>query len=440
MTGAAADPRQAIETGDMTWRQIVIVALCVFLNGLDGFDVLSISFASPGVAAEWGVDRAALGIILSMELVGMSLGSIVLGLAADRIGRVPIMVASLLIMTAGMATAAVSSSIVMLAVIRLLTGIGIGGMLACSNAVVAEVSSARFRAAAVAIMAAGYPLGAIFGGAIASKLLIAGGWRDIFWLGAVATVSFLPLVLWLIPESLDLTIRRHEPSVALAKVNRALKRMGHAAVKAVASAVPSDEVDRSGLFTGGVRAVTLLLIVAYFFHMITFYFILKWIPKIVVDMGFEPSSAGGVLVWANIGGMAGSLLFSYLTTKFPLRGLMIGVFLVSFVMVALFGMTTESLDALKRSAAIAGFFTNAGVVGLYALIAASYPAQLRAGGTGVVIGVGRGGAALGPVLAGFLFAGGFGLPTVALVVGGGSVIAAIAILSLRPAGPRPGAA
>ena len=94
-----ADPRDArsvIEQDAMTWRQMLIVLLCVLLNGLDGFDVLSISFASPGIAAEWGVDRAALGIILSIELVGMALGSIALGWAADRVGRVPIMIGSLL--------------------------------------------------------------------------------------------------------------------------------------------------------------------------------------------------------------------------------------------------------------------------------------------------------------------------------------------------------
>ena len=126
-----ADPRDArsvIEQDAMTWRQMLIVLLCVLLNGLDGFDVLSISFASPGIAAEWGVDRAALGIILSIELVGMALGSIALGWAADRVGRVPIMIGSLLVMAAGMSAAALSTGVVMLACIRLVTGIGIGGI------------------------------------------------------------------------------------------------------------------------------------------------------------------------------------------------------------------------------------------------------------------------------------------------------------------------
>jgi len=54
------------------------------LNAMDGFDVLSISFASPGIAQDWGIDKATLGWILSMELFGMAVGSVLLGGVADR--------------------------------------------------------------------------------------------------------------------------------------------------------------------------------------------------------------------------------------------------------------------------------------------------------------------------------------------------------------------
>ncbi|GFM30609.1 MFS transporter [Novosphingobium sp. PY1] len=430
MASGVIDPREIVDSGRMTWRQIVVVALCVLLNGLDGFDVLSISFAAPGIASDWGVDRAALGIILSMELIGMSVGSILLGMVADRVGRIPVVVVSLLVMAAGMTAAALSGGIVELAVIRLITGLGIGGMLACTNAIVAEASNARYRSAAVAIMAAGYPLGAIVGGAIASSLLVDGTWRDIFWLGAGMTVVFLPIVLLVLPESIDLSMRRFGPEGALGKVNKSLQRLGHRVVEMVPPVEVVAKADRAGLFKGDMRRVTILLTVAYFFHMTAFYFILKWIPKIVVDLGFEPSAAGGVLVWANVGGMTGSLLFSVLATRMPLRKLMIAILVLSFLMIAAFGFTSGGLDPLKRAAAIAGFFSNAAVVGLYALIAAAYPAQLRAGGTGFVIGIGRGGAAMGPVVAGFLFANGFGLALVAAAMGLGSVIAALAILGL----------
>jgi len=107
--------------------------------------------------------------------------------------------------------------------------------------------------------------------------------------------------------------------------------------------------------------------------------------------------------------------------------------LASTVMVTIFGQGQSSLTGLATIAAAAGFFTNAGVVGLYAIIAQSFPTAVRGGGTGFVIGVGRGGAALGPIVAGFLFSLDFGLPSVAVAMAAGSLIAAGALLLLRPA-------
>ena len=86
----------------MSALQIFVVAVTIALNALDGFDVMSISFASPGIATEWGINRAALGIVLSMELIGMAFGSILLGRVADRIGRRPTMLVCLVVMALGM--------------------------------------------------------------------------------------------------------------------------------------------------------------------------------------------------------------------------------------------------------------------------------------------------------------------------------------------------
>src|SRR6516225_2368034 len=99
------DPRDTLARSPMTPAQIIVVAITVALNALDGFDVLSISFASPGIATEWGIDRAALGIVLSMELIGMAVGSILLGGVADRIGRRPTILGCLVVMATGMVMA-----------------------------------------------------------------------------------------------------------------------------------------------------------------------------------------------------------------------------------------------------------------------------------------------------------------------------------------------
>jgi benzoate transport len=432
MTQAPVDIKRLIDEAPMSRAQLAAIALCVLLNALDGFDVLAISFASPGIAAEWGVDRAALGIVLSMELVGMAVGSVLLGALADRIGRRPTILSCLVVMTAGMLAATQAGSVVSLSAIRLFTGLGIGGMLACTNAMVAELANARARSLAVSVMAAGYPVGAILGGSMASMLLVSGDWRDVFLFGAIATGVFLPLAFFLLPESMGFLLQRR-PADALERINTLLIRFGHRQVMALPS--PDDQAPKPSLrtvFKPGLARITILLTTAYFAHIMTFYFILKWVPKIVVDMGHAPSAAGGVLVWANVGGLAGALLLSLLSWRIPIRTLVIAAMLLSTVMVTIFGRGQSDLAGLALVAAAAGFFTNAGVVGLYAIVAQSFPTPVRGAGTGIVIGIGRGGAALGPIIAGLLFSLNFGLPSVALAMAAGSLLAAAALLALRP--------
>jgi MFS family permease len=363
----------------------------------------------------------------------MAAGSMLLGGRADRIGRRPTILSCLVIMALGMWAATHAVSVLSLSAIRLVTGLGIGGMLACTNAMVAELANARARSLAVAVMAAGYPMGAIVGGSIASMLLVSGDWRDIFLFGAIATGIFLPLALFLLPESIGFLLQRR-PDGALGRVNALLRRMGHAPVEALPPVDASaPKASFAALFAPGLARVTVLLTAAYFAHIMTFYFILKWVPKIVVDMGHAPSAAGGVLVWANVGGLLGALLLSALSWRIGIRLLVIAAMLMSSVMVTIFGQGQSSLAALSLVAAAAGFCTNAAVVGLYAIIAQSFPTSVRGGGTGIVIGVGRGGAALGPIVAGFLFSLNFGLPAVALTMALGSAVGACALLALRPA-------
>lgn len=415
----------------MSRMQVVAVAMTVVLNALDGFDVLSISFASPGIADEWGIDRAALGIVLAMELIGMGLGSIILGRVADWFGRRRTMLGCLAIMTTGMFMVTTASTIPELSVWRVITGLGIGGMLASINAVAAEFSNARRKHLSVSLMTIGYPIGAVIGGTIAAQLLKTYDWRAVFYLGTSMTAICIPLVWLLIPESVH-WLARKRPEGALEKINRTLARMGHAALNALPVIEPAAH-KRSliGIFSPTLILTTIVVTLGYFFHITTFYFVIKWVPKIVVDMGFEASSAVGVLVWANVGGALGGALLGFLTLKYNVKALTMAVLLLSTVMVSVFGRSPENLAMLSLVAGAAGFFTNAGVVGLYALFAHCYPTHVRASGTGFSIGLGRGGAMLSPVIAGFLFAAGIELPSVAIIMALGSLAAVVALAFLK---------
>ncbi len=415
----------------MSRLQVGAIATTVGLNGLDGFDVLAISFASPGIAADWGIDSAALGFVLSMELIGMAAGSILLGNLADRIGRRPTMLGCLVVMTFGMLMAGTAQDVTSLSIWRVLTGLGIGGMLAATNAVAAEFSNSRRRSLCLALMVIGYPVGAVIGGAVAAQLLDAGHWRTVFEFGAIVTALFIPLVLFFVPESVDYLAKK-QPANALERINKTLARMRHVALDALPKIdAGAAKASLAALFSPSLMATTLLVTIAYFGHITTFYFILKWTPKIVADMGFAPELAAGVLVWANVGGALGGALFGLLTLRYGLKPLTLAALFLSATAVAVFGRGPDDLGQLALMAGGAGFFTEAGIVGLYSVLARVFPTQLRAGGTGFAIGVGRGGAAFAPILAGLLFQAGNGLQAVAIVMGAGSLIAAGALLFLR---------
>ena len=424
-------PKYIIDHGAMRLSQWLAVLVTVGLNAMDGFDVLSISFASPGIAKDWGVDKATLGWLLSMELIGMGVGSVLLGGVADKIGRRPTILACLLAMSAGMFGASQAGGVTTLLAWRLLTGLGIGGMLAAINAAVAELSSRRWRNLAVSLMVIGYPVGGVIGGTIVQQLLGSGTWHDVFIFGGWITAAFVPIVWLLLPESVDFLDRRRKPG-ALQAINRILARFGHQPTSALtADTVESAQRSVTDIFKPGLIVSTVLVTLGYFAHVISFYFIIKWVPKLVVDLGFAPKAAAGVLTWANVGGATGVAIFGLLATRVSLKALTLIVLLGSSAMVVWFGRGSADLAALAATVALAGVFVNAGIGGYYMLFARVFPTHVRATGTGFAVGMGRAGAVLAPVVAGYLFRAGFGLQAVATMMAAGSLLSAAALLALK---------
>ncbi len=343
----SSDPKSVIDHGVMRFWQWAAVIVTVGLNAMDGFDVLSISFAAPGIAKEWGIDKATLGWILSTELLGMAIGSVLLGGVADKIGRRPTILGCLIAMAIGMYGAAHSDAVIPLLVFRLLTGLGIGGMLASINAAAAECSSLRWRSLAMALMVIGYPLGGVLGGMVVQGLLTSGSWRDVFIFGAWATAVFVPLVWLLLPESVAFLDRARPPG-ALERINRVLTRFGHPTA-AVLAAPPASAATRSlaDIFKPGLVVTTIVITCAYFAHVTSFYYILKWVPKIVVDMGFSPKAAAGVLTWANVGGVTGGAVFGLIATRVGLKRLTIITLIAGSAMIVWFGHGASDLTGLS---------------------------------------------------------------------------------------------
>lgn len=426
-------PREVIEQTPMGVRQWIVVVLMVLLNALDGFDVLSSAFAAPGITADWGIARPALGVVLSAELLGMGFGSVLLGGAADRYGRKSTMLVCLVLMAIGMYLASIAASVQPMVAYRFLTGIGIGGMLTTTNAVVAESTNSRWRSVAIAVYVAGYPLGAIIGGIAASEwLLPTYSWHAVFVFGAVVTAVLIPIILALVPETAAYLVTKRN----LAGVNRTLAAFGKPAISALPEIVAGAAKPRVTdiLSNPKLRPVTLLLAFGYTFHCITFYFILKFGVQIVSDYppGYPPAQAATVLTYANIGGFLGSALFGFVMARLGVRWPTALMLLIGAMMVTWFGTGRDTLSAWQWATMIAGFFTNAAISGYYAAFARGFPAYARATGTGFALGVGRLGAAGSPLLAGTLFGwlGDDQLLTVSIIMAMGSVVSLVLFLML----------
>jgi benzoate transport len=436
------DPREVVDNTSMSVMQFVIVGITVLLNAMDGIDVLTISVAAPGILAEWGIDRAQLGVILSMEMIGMAFGSILLGGVADRYGRRSMLLGCLMVMSSGMYLATTATTPGMLSIWRVYTGLGIGGMLSTTNAVVAEFSSLKHRAMCIAMMTIGYPIGGIVCGEIGKAFLLPDGsnWRTIFYTGTILSASLLPAVYFLVPESVH-WLARKQPENCLARLNAALAKIGKSAINSLPEiTLATRNKSVFDIFSVNLVMITLVVTLAYFFHIITFYYILKWTPTLVVQMGIDASAASGVISWANVGGALGGAAFGLATMRIGLKPLTITVLVLSAIGVALFGQSAADVQSLSMLAALAGFFGNAGVSALYSIAAYAFPTHVRATGTGFVIGVGRGGAVLSPMLAGFLLQGGVSLGSVAMTMAMGSVLGAIALCFLRLNADKPASA
>jgi MFS transporter, AAHS family, vanillate permease len=396
------DVAAMIDSQPMTPFQTVAVGICTILNSIDGFDVLAVSFAAPVLAREWRLSASELGLLLSSGLAGMTLGSLLIAPLADRLGRRWMTLASLFTMTLGMLLSALTTSSGQLALARLVTGLGIGAMLPSLTTVVAEYSSARRRELCVSVMSAGYPVGATVGGVAAVFIVQTVGWRGIFVLGGLVSLAMIPIVLWRLPESLAFLTARRPPD-ALSRVNLLLRRLGREELDALPEAGHAEaRASALDVVRGRLGARSAALWTAFFCVMVSFYFVLSWTPKLLVDAGLRPEEgiSGGVLL--NVGGIAGALVLGLLAARVgPFRIVASTMVAGALTIVAFARFGTMLVPALVL-ALVVGYFLFGSMVGLYAIMPSVYPAEVRNTGSGLSIGVGRIGAAVAPYGAGLL--------------------------------------
>ena len=404
MTG---DIRTTLRDGPMTMVQVGVVTICTLLNMIDGFDVLAISFTAPLIAKEWNVDPVSLGLLLSAGLAGMAAGSLFLSPVADLVGRRAVVVLCTAIISVGMLTSAATSSVWMLALCRLVTGVGVGGVLSSGNTLLSEYAPQRWRDLSISAMVVGYSGGAIVGGSISAVLITLFGWRSAFVFGGLCSTVLIPAVLRL-PESLDFILARNGKN-ALAQVNDVMRRLGSPPVQQLPE-VPREDAGTPavfGVFARRFRAGTALICISFFMLMLSFYFVLSWTPKNLVDLGFSVSEGIYASVLLNAGGIAGGLVFGVIARRTGPRRVSTWLLLALFASIVAFGALNHGFAPLMTAATVSGFFLIGSMASLYSIVPQIFPARVRNTGTGLAIGFGRLGAVAGPWLGGLLIAAGW---------------------------------
>ncbi|MEE4023674.1 MFS transporter [Gordonia sp. PKS22-38] len=411
MNSSAFSP---MSTADAGRRGLGVALLCMFLNLVDGFDLLIISFVLPNLPTNSTdpsdplnfASTAEKGYIVSFALVGMAVGAIGLARLADRYGRRLIALVGIAINCAGLVLSAVSPNAEFMMAARFITGVGIG-MVSVAIVVAAQESAApRYRNLATGLVMIGYPLGSVLAALSTNAITSAFGsnWKALFLLGAaLAAAAFVAAYVGL-PESVKAAEQRFESAsgVDLATSEKAPSLVGK-----------------------NLLMITLLLCVGYMTVSGVFNFAAGLTPdfvKTAITAGFDPNLANEALdaatsaarqtgqnvgLWLSLGCLAGAIALATL-------GLVVNAVRLTWVfcaiaVVAMLGFANafptpghEPTVWLYAFAVALGVGIFGGISSYSALVPRAYPPLARAKGYGAMLGVGRLGAIIAPLISAYL--------------------------------------
>jgi len=428
------DPRKALGARPMLLVQWLIILIPVSINMVDGYDILALAQAAPVLAKEWQLGPDQLGELLSFSLAGMALGALGVSPVADTKGRRPAILFCLFLMSGGMFGAALSDGYWGMALSRLVTGIGIGGMTSTAGTLAMEYASDKRREFAPSFVASAYPVGTIVGGIVAIGVLDTFGWRGIFWVGGMLSAILIPISwLWL-PESLDFLLAR-QPRGALAKTNRVLDRLRLPRLDALPPLPPAarDGDAVREIVAKEHRFEILRLCTAHALNMFSFYFIINWAVKWVTELGLSTAAGVSYSIYVSVGGIAGGLIAGWIAGRIGVKRLTFITLFGVAAMIILFGLLPPNLPLLVGNALLLGGMLFGSACGCWLTIVYAFPVQLRATGLGVATTVGRIGSIFGPLTAGYLLAAGMGKPLICLLLAIPAMLAALIFSTARRA-------
>ena len=379
--------------------QIRLLFWAILLSLIDGYDIAAIAFAAPHLVTSWGIPRSALGPVLSASNIGVLFGSAIFGWVGDRYGRKPALIGANLLFGVFTFIAAYSTDLTQLFWLRLIAGLGIGGVIPNLVAICTESAPRNLRATLPIVAVGCVPLGGALGGVVSAFLVPHYGWQILFQIGGIVPIVIALAAIMNLPESIKYMALHESQRAKMTKVVAAL-RPGFTVPPDARFVIEDERQTPSSnpvyLFQHGLWLITALSWLLFALNLMGYFFL--------SGAKLTPATAAIAAALLQVGGTVGALSFCWWLQRH--RFLAISFLFVLAVPVVgsigFAGLTSQA--ALLTATFFAGFIVLGIQIGINVVGAMLYPTSLRANGSGWQLGLGRIGSIVGPLL-GALFVG-----------------------------------
>jgi AAHS family benzoate transporter-like MFS transporter len=407
--------REELRRRSVTW----IVALSTIGLVFDGYDLVvygtlvPLFLRSPGEIGE--VTPAMAGALGSYALFGVLVGALLAGSVGDIIGRRKVMLTAYAWFSVGMALTALASTTTAFGILRFVTGLGVGALVATTGALVAEFAPPGRKNLLNAITYSGVPLGSLLAALLAILFLGSIGWRGMFLIGAIPLVTLLPLAIVKMPESPAWLAARGRVAEARAVQQRTGVMIDEVGAITGPADVPRERAGFGGLLGRSYLLPTLLLGLLSATGLLLVYALNTWLPELMGRAGFSTNGSLAFLLVLNGGAVLGALGASRIADRFGPKPVVAASFLLGGVAVALLTVSFP-LGVLLAFVAVVGLGTSGTQILIYGFVATYYRTNVRGAGVAWCAGFGRLGGIGGPLLGGFLIASGLALDSIFYVL------------------------
>lgn len=424
-----------LHPASLTGRQILVISLCALCVLIDGADFQVIGFLAPSIIKDLQIPPEKMGYVFAGGIFGMMLGSILLAPLADRHGRRPLLIGSMLLVAIAMMITATATNVWQLVALRFVAGFGLGSIMPIAISLAGEYSPSTRRVQLVIAVSACFTLGAVLGGVLAALLVPRFGWQSVFAVGGAVPALVALALFFLLPESLELLAVKGRHG----EVGRIMGLLGQAqAIPPGTVFVPDQSPEVPSfrrLLDAGRLRTTLLIWALNALNLLMLMFLASWLPTLVTALGRSPTEAILVGTILQLGGAVGALVMGRTIQRIGFHRVMATSFFVSAIALVAVGMPQLPVSMLFALVAVCGFTVVGNQQALNGMSASYYPAHLRSTGIGWALSVGRFASLAGPIIAGVLIGANVGYGSLLQLAAIPAILSAVLII-LSSAGGR----